>query len=137
VTVDADIQGLKVGLASVTNSVDKMSAKLDTIMAVQIEVAKLQSEQRQLTSSLERAFSAIGDNRLRITTLEDKVTRSFGFVRGAMFFGAILFAFIQWYAIDQVTELRAVGPQLTAMDRRILLVEQLTGRFITTPEGNK
>ena len=136
-TVETDVKVLKSELSALTVAVERMSAKLDAVVTLQVETAKMQTEQRQHSEALERAFRAIGENRGRTGELETKVTKSMAFVRGAMFVGALLFGFVQWYALDKISDLKWVGSQLNVIDRRVLVLEQSNGMRSQGSEGQK
>lgn len=133
--VDADVRVLKAEMSAVTTAVERMTAKLDTLVTMQVEVGKMQTELRQHSEALERAFKAIGDNRGQVGKVDSEVHRSLAFIRGALFVGALLLSAGTWYAKDRLNDMKIISTQLTAVDRRVLMVEQYISKHGAVPMG--
>lgn len=139
-SVDGDIRELKGELAGLARSVDQLGAqlgaKIDILVAMQVQLGRMQEQTDQNRQAIDRAFSDIRDNEELSKETDSKVNKAISFVRGLMMAGALLFAFAQWYTIGRLDVIDATSEKLAIIDRRLSWIEVEVGR-LPTPEGSK
>ena len=135
--VETDIQVLESKLTGLTRSFDQMAgqltAKMDSMMSMQLQMARLQEQQAHMQSAQDRMFSVLEKHRIRIEGVETSVGKTLSFVRGTVLVGTVLFIFAQWYAVGQLDVVQETANSVAANDRRIFMLEQ--ERFPTRNSG--
>ena len=96
------------------------------VLSMQVQLVRLQEQHDHTRQALDRAFSTIRDTRARSDDTENKVIRMLSFVRGGAAVGAVLFAFTQWYVLEQLAALQQVVDRVSAIDRRVISIEART-----------
>lgn len=118
-----DLEVMKSEISGLRGAMQEVGAKMDLIINMQLSITTLQERNSHQQAALDRAFSSIKE----VRNIADSATSShatlLSFVRGGAFVGAILFAFAQWYVLQQISRLEDVSKEFTVIDRRILAVE--------------
>jgi hypothetical protein len=129
-SVDGAIQVLKAEIVSLTRAVDQLGAhlgaKVDVIIAMQVQMGRLQEQSDQNRISIDRAFADIRSNESLSEQTEGKLERAMSFIRGAVYVGAVLFVFAQWYTLDRLDNIKA----------NTLALERMEGSKATTQALN-
>ena len=126
--VETDIQVLESKLTGLTRSFDQMAgqltAKMDSMMSMQLQMARLQEQQAHMQAAQDRMFSAHEKHRIRIEGVETSVGKTLSFVRGTVLVGTVLCIFAQWYAVGQLDVVQETAKNVATNDRRIFMIEQ-------------
>lgn len=134
------MQVLKGEIAGLTRSVDQLGAqlgaKVDMIIAMQVQLGRLQEQNDQNRQAIDRAFSDIRENEDLSKETDTRVTKAMSFVRGAALVGGALFMFAQWYTQGRLDVIDATTEKLAIIDRRISWIEVELGR-VPNSEGPK
>jgi hypothetical protein len=118
-----DIEVMKSEMAAIRELVQHVGAKMDVVLQMQITLTQLQERTDTQRSALDRAFGAISDIKNQVASVATEQTRWAGFVKGGALVGAILFTFVQWYTLQQITKLEETAKSFSIIDRRIMVIE--------------
>jgi len=121
---------MQTDLAIVQNEVQSLhrvisdvAAKIDVLLAMQVQLGRMQAEQEHDRQGLTRAFESIRGVRKQAEGTDGRLNASLAFIKGGAFVGAILFGFLQWYALQQIEAIRDVTVTSTSFDRRMNAIE--------------
>jgi len=132
-SVDGDIQVLKGEIAGLTRAVDQLGAqlgaKVDVIIAMQVQLGRLQEQSDQNRLSIDRAFVDIRSNEDLSEQTDSKLKGAMSFIRGAVCVGALLFAFAQWYTLERLDNIKSNTEALVAIERRLNWIETESGWY--------
>ena len=121
--MNTDVEVLKADMRNLQTSVSEVSAKMDMLLSMQVQLARLQEQHDHTRQAVDRAFNSLKDTRDRSEQTEGKVAKALSFVRGGALVGALLFGFAQWYVLQQLEIIKQVEANVTAIDRRIISIE--------------
>lgn len=121
--MNTDVEVLKAEMRNLQTSVSEVGAKMDMILGMQVQLVRLQEQHDHTRQAVDRAFDSIKTTRTRSEETESKVAKVLGFVRGGAAVGAILFAFAQWYVLQQLDVIKQVESSVGAIDRRVISIE--------------
>lgn len=135
--MDAELEVVKSELAGLIRSVDQLTVRVETIMQMQVAITRLQTQHDQNREEIGRCLVQIQEVRRKADDNESSLNRAVAFVRGMLAVGALLFAFAQWYTMQQIDTIRANSETLATIDRRLSWAEhEIYGRKDHT-EGPK
>lgn len=117
--MQTDVEVLKSEMRGLQAGMSDLSAKMDMLISMQVQMVRLQEQQESTRQGLDRAFSSIRETRQASTAMETQVHKALSFVKGGALVGALLIAFVQWYVIDQINTLKAVERRLTAVETKL------------------
>lgn len=118
-----DIEVMKTELLELRNDIHQIGTKMDVIIQMQVSITQLQERHETQRGALDRAFTALKENRNRAEETTAHLHRVMGFVKGGLAVGALLFAFAQWYVLQQIDKLEQTSKAFTVVDRRLTYVE--------------
>lgn len=118
-----DIEVMKSELSDLRSDVHQIVAKMDMVLQMQVSITQLQERQETSKHAQDRVFSAIKENKARADDTSSELSRVVSFVKGGAFIGAILFAFAQWYTIQQIEKLEKTAEAFVIVDRRLTFME--------------
>jgi hypothetical protein len=121
--MQVDIEVLKTEVQAVKTAVDSAIAKLDQVLQMQVSITQLQERYEGQRQALDRAFQSIAETKGKTGDIALDLQRSMAFVKGGAFIGALLFAFAQWYASQQIAALQENIKSVVAIDRRLMFIE--------------
>jgi hypothetical protein len=119
----AELAAVKNELENMASSIGRLDAKLDTIVSIQTAVAQLQERSMVQHQAIDRAFAAIQSAQVRADQAVTAINRAMAFVRGAAITGALLFAFGQWYMLQQLESVKGLSEASAVYDRRLFQIE--------------
>ena len=122
--VHTDIEVLRTEIGSLRTNVSEVAAKMDMLLAMQVQLVGLQKDIEHTRASVDRAFDALRVVRAKADSNEVKLTSTISMGRGAFVVGAVLVAAIQWWVLQQIAEISTNTAALHAVDRRLGYVEQ-------------
>lgn len=122
-TMEADIEVLKTQVKSLCDSVEGISSKIDSVLAMQEAIVRLQEQHGNTREALERAFKIIGEVRDETEHTASKINQwaTGGIV--AFVLGGVIVGLVQWYAMKRDNEIDRLGDTLVGMERRISWIE--------------
>jgi hypothetical protein len=118
-----DIQVMKSELTELRNDVHQIGAKMDVILQMQVAISQLQERHETQKGALDRAFSAIKENKHRSDSTNSELSRWVSFIKGGAAVAALLYGFTQWYMLQQIDKLEKTSGAYFSLDRRITFVE--------------
>lgn len=122
-TMEADIEVLKTQVKTLCDSVDGISSKIDSVLAMQEAIVRLQEQHGNTREALERAFKLIGQVREEVDQSSSRISQwgTGGLV--AFFLGGVIVAMVQWYAMKRDNDIERMGDTLISIERRIAWLE--------------
>lgn len=121
--VNVDIEVLRSEIGALRSNVSEVGAKMDMLLAMQVQLVGLQKDIEHTRASVDRAFEGLRTTRDLALATESKLSRAISAVRGAAFVGAILFAFAQWYVLQQIQVVKGASDAIVAIERRLHYIE--------------
>ena len=121
---DVEIELLKQELATLTGAVNALGLKVDHIMAMQLQITRLQEQQENSRAAIDRSFKAIEEIKDKSNKTESDLSRAISFVKGSIMVGALLFAFAQWWVLEQLQDMKVIKSDVPVIERRLSLVER-------------
>ena len=118
-----DIQVMKSELSELRNDIHQVNAKMDVILQMQVSITQLQERHETQKGGLDRAFSAIKENKRGTDATSSELSRWVSFIKGGAAVTAILYGFTQWYMLQQIEKLEKTSGAYFSLDRRITFVE--------------
>lgn len=118
-----DIQVMKSELTELRNDIHQIGAKMDTVLQMQVAITQLQERHETQKTGLDRAFSAIKENKHAADNVSSELSRWVSFAKGGAAVGVLLFALAQWYTLSQIEKLEKTAGAYFSLDRRITFVE--------------
>lgn len=121
--MQTNVEVLKSEMRGLQASVADIGAKMDLLLSMQVQIVRLQEQQDNTKEAVTRVFSNMREDRQRIGQTESTVHRTLSFVRGGALVGAVLFAFAQWYVLQQLNVIDKLDTTMGAVDRRVITIE--------------
>lgn len=128
--MSTDIELLKMEVQGLHKGVNDIGTKMDMLLALQVQLVRLQEQHDNTRDSLDRAFKHISSVRaeisevdLKVATVGGKLTFWRGLVLGGAFIGTFLMGFAQWYVLQQIHSLEAVANRADNFNLRVTLIE--------------
>lgn len=122
-TMEADIEVLKAQVKSLCDSVDGISSKIDSVLAMQEAIVRLQEQHGNTREALDRAFKVIGEVRDEVEHISSRISQwtTGGLV--AFFLGGVILAMVQWYAMKRDNDIDRAADSMLNLERRIAWLE--------------
>jgi hypothetical protein len=117
--MQTDVEVLKSELRGLQASMSDLSAKMDMMISMQVQLVRLQEQQDSIRQALDRAFVSIREHRVAASAVETHLHKAMGFIKGGALVGALLIGFVQWYVIDQINTLKAVERRVTIVESKL------------------
>lgn len=114
---------LRSDLENMRSLVEGISTKMDTLVTMQTTIVQLQERASAQQAAIDRAFTSIHEARQRADIAVTAINRSMAFVRGAAIVGTLLFAFAQWYVLQQLEDVKATKELVSISERRLGYIE--------------
>lgn len=128
--MSTDIELLKMEVQGLHKGVNDIGTKMDMLLALQVQLVRLQEQHDNTRDSLDRAFKHISSVRteisevdLKVSSVGSKLTFWRGLVLGGAFIGTFLMGFAQWYVLQQIHALEEVANQAAGFNLRMTLIE--------------
>lgn len=121
--MQTDVEILKVEMRGLQGSMSEIVAKMDMLIAMQVQIVRLQEQQDTQRQAMDRAFDSIRTNREAVSAVDNSFQRAYSFIKGGALVGTLLLAFVQWYVVDQINTLKQVDVEIKAVDRRMTVIE--------------
>lgn len=121
--MQTEIEILKVEMRGMVSSITQLGVKMDSMLAIQTQIVRLQEQQDNSRLAMDRAFTSIREVEVRADATEAKLTQSLSFIRGALFVSALVFSGLQWYVLKQFESVGKTNDMVVAIDRRLYTLE--------------
>lgn len=121
--MQTEVEILKVEMRGMASGMTQLIVKMDSMLAMQTQIVRLQEQQDNARLAMDRAFTTIREVEARADITESKVNQSLSFIRGALFVSALVFSGLQWYVIKQIESASKAGDVIAAVDRRLFTLE--------------
>ena len=121
--MNVDIEVLRSEIGALRTNVSEVGAKMDMLLAMQVQLVGLQKDIEHTRASVDRAFDGLRTTEELALTTESKLSRAVSAGRGAALVGAVLFAFAQWYVLQQLDVINGSAKALSAVERRLHYIE--------------
>jgi ribulose kinase len=121
--VDVDIEVLRTEIGALRTNISEVGAKMDMLLAMQVQLVGLQKDIEHTRASVDRAFDGLRATKELAKATDIKLSKAVSAGRGAAFVGAILFAFAQWYVLQQLQVIKGTSEAVIAVDRRLHYIE--------------
>ncbi|MNH03035.1 hypothetical protein D3C79_622870 [compost metagenome] len=118
-----DIEVMKSELLELRNDVHQIGTKMDVIIQMQVSITQLQERYDTQRSALDRAFTALKENRNTAEETSAELQRVMSFIKGGTLIGVLLFSFAQWYVLQQIEKLERTAEAFITVDRRLTFIE--------------
>jgi hypothetical protein len=118
-----DIEVMKSELSELRTDIHQIGAKMDVVLQMQVAITQLQERHETQKGGLDRAFSAIKENKHNADVTNSELSRWVSFVKGGVVVGGLLFAFTQWYTMGQIEKLENTSKAYFSLDKRITFME--------------
>ena len=122
--MQTDIEVLKTEVHGLYRAVTDVATKIDMLLAMQVQLVRLQEQHDTTRQALDRAFDALRTVRTKADTTDSRLHAYIAFVRGGALVGAILFGAAQWYMLQQLSTLQEVAKHSNKVNMRLTLVEK-------------
>lgn len=136
-TADVDISVLKTEIASLHRSIDTLSGKMDQVMAIQVQIVKLQEQHSTTRQGVDRAFIEIRNIEASVKDvaedLQDVGGRLNTFVSrvgGGMLIAGILLAAINWFFVRQMDVIDRTAERQITTEQRLAGAEKTLNEHI-------
>lgn len=136
--MEADIEVLKAQVSGLGEAINRVSTKIDSVLAMQESLTRLQEQHSNTREALDRAFKLIAEVREESEHTAAKVS-NWG-VGGAVAFilGGVIVGMVQWYAMKRDIEISRIGDSMVTIERRLAWIEHdKYGRAGQEPPDNK
>lgn len=121
--VNADIEILRGEIGALRSNVTEVAAKMDMLLAMQVQLVGLQKDIEHTKASVDRAFDGLRSTKELASSTDNRLTEVVSAGRGAALVGVMLFAFVQWYVLQQIGVIDTTAKAVQALDRRMQYVE--------------
>lgn len=118
-----DIEVMKSELMELRNDIHQVNAKMDVVLQMQVAITQLQERHETQRGGLDRAFSAIKENKHKSDSTHAELARWTSFVKGGAIVGMLLLGATQWYMLQQIEKLENTSKAYFSLDRRMTFVE--------------
>lgn len=125
--MQTDIEVLKSEVMGIKEAVSGVASKMDMLLALQVQLVRLQEQHDTTRKTLESSFDAIHDIRERVEKSEGRISTAIGVIKGGLIIGTFLFSFTLWYVQDQLHNLKEVAKQANSFDMRLTIMESELG----------
>lgn len=123
-TMQSDIEVLKTEVRGLHSAVSDIGTKMDILLALQVQMVRLQEQHDNTRQALDRAFEAISNVKTTANSTEGRFIFWRGLFLGGAFVGAILVGFAEWYVIQQIHTLQEVADKANGFNLRLTLMER-------------
>ena len=121
--VHTDIEVLRAEIGGLRATVSEVGAKMDMLIAMQVQLVGLQKDIEHTRASVDRAFDALRSTKNLAESTEGRLTKAISTWKGAAAVGVILFAFAQWYVLQQLQIIKDTAMTVSAIERRMHYIE--------------
>lgn len=121
--MNTDIEVLRSEIGALRTNVSEVGAKMDMLLAMQVQLVGLQKDIEHTRASVDRAFDGLHSTKDLAVSTDNKLTKAISAGRGAALVGAFLFAFAQWYVLQQLEAIEASSKAVNAIERRLHYIE--------------
>ena len=121
--VHTDIEVLRAEIGGLRATVSEVGAKMDMLIAMQVQLVGLQKDIEHTRASVDRAFDALRSTKNLAEATEGRLTKAISTWKGAAAVGVILFAFAQWYVLQQLQVIKDTAMTVSAIERRMHYIE--------------
>lgn len=128
--MQTDITILKNQQDALKESIGEVNAKLDILVRMQIDIVKLGEQHNHSQQAIDRAFQVINEHgrdlestESKISAVDLKVNKASNMFKGGMAVAGVLYAIIQYMALQQIDQTKWLTQQANLIDRRVLLLE--------------
>lgn len=121
--VHTDIEVLRTEIGGLRATVSEVGAKMDMLIAMQVQLVVLQKDIEHTRASVDRAFDAIRSTKSLAAETDGRLSKVISTWKGAAGVGIILFGFAQWYVLQQLQVIKDTTMTVSAIERRLHYVE--------------
>ena len=121
--VHTDIEVLRAEIGGLRATVSEVGAKMDMLIAMQVQLVGLQKDIEHTRASVDRAFNALRSTKSLAEATEVRLTKAISAWKGAAAVGVILFGFAQWYVLQQLQIIKDTAATVSAIERRMHYIE--------------
>ncbi len=123
--VDAhtDIEVLRAEIGGLRATVSEVGAKMDMLIAMQVQLVGLQKDIEHTRASVDRAFDSLRSTKTLAEATEGRLAKAISTWKGAAAVGVILFGFAQWYVLQQLQIIKDTTATVSAIERRLYYIE--------------
>jgi phage shock protein A len=121
--VHTDIEVLRTEIGALRANVSEVGAKMDMLLSMQVQLVGLQKDIEHTRASVDRAFDGLRTAKDLAVSTDSKLSKAISAGRGAALVGAVLFAFAQWYVLQQLQAIKDTAASVTAVERRLHYIE--------------
>lgn len=121
--VHTDIEVLRSEIGALRTNVSEVGAKMDMLLAMQVQLVGLQKDVEHTRLALDRAFDSLRSTRDQAVRTESTLTKTISTVRGAAIVATVLYAFVQWWVLQQFESFDRTVTAVNAVERRLHVVE--------------
>lgn len=136
--MEADIEVLKTQVSGLGDAINRVSAKIDSVLVMQESLTRLQEQHSNTREALDRAFKLIVEVREEAEHTTSRVNS--WAVGGVVAFvlGGVIIGMVQWYAMKRDNDMDRLGNSIITIERRIGWLEhERYGRAGQEPPTNK
>jgi phage shock protein A len=121
--VNVDIEVLRTEIGALRTNVSEVGAKMDMLLSMQVQLVGLQKDIEHTRASVDRAFDGLRTAKELAVSTDNKLSKAISAGRGAGLVGAVLFAFAQWYMLEQLQAIKDTSASVVAVERRLHYIE--------------
>ena len=118
-----DIEVLRAEIGGLRATVSEVGAKMDMLIAMQVQLVGLQKDIEHTRASVDRAFDAIRSTKSLAAETDSRLSKAISTWSGAAGVGVILFGFVQWYVLQQLQIIKDTTTAVSAIERRMHYIE--------------
>ena len=121
--VQTDIEVLRAEIGGLRATVSEVGAKMDMLIAMQVQLVGLQKDIEHTRASVDRAFDALRSTNNLAAETDSRLSKAISTWKGAAGVGIILFGFVQWYVLQQLQIIKDTTAAVSAIERRLHYIE--------------
>lgn len=121
--VHTDIEVLRAEIGGLRATVSEVGAKMDMLIAMQVQLVGLQKDIEHTRASVDRAFDALRSTKNMAAETDSRLSKAISTWKGAAAVGVILFGFAQWYVLQQLQIIKDTTTTVSAIERRLHYIE--------------
>ena len=121
--VQVDIEVLRTEIGALRTNVSEVGAKMDMLLAMQVQIVGLQKDIEHTRASVDRAFDGLRTTKDLAVLTESRLSKVISAGRGAALVASLLFAFAQWYVMQQLETIKGTSTSVSAIERRLHYIE--------------
>jgi hypothetical protein len=122
--IHTDLKVLETRFAHLDKSVGNLSEKMDHLLSRQEEFIRLQEHYEGTRKALEMAVFSVKNIADSSAATESKLNKALHTGRGAAIVAVVLFAFAEWYLLQQINKLEDADVRVYEMEKRLIVIEQ-------------